>query len=113
MARTSIAYVEATKAGTTWPAETTADVGNGNQVLGNDGQIVVLCHNTNGASTARTVTVTPTATVDGLAVANRTYSVPAGTSMLIGPFEVSTYSTTLQISGDNTELKFVPIHFPF
>lgn len=112
MPRTAIAYVEPAKAGTTYPAESTADVANGNSVLGNDGRIIVFCRNSNGASTARTVTITPTATVDGLAVAARTISVPAGTSMLIGPYDVATYGSTLQISGDNAELKFIPIHVP-
>jgi len=112
MARTPIAYVEPTKAGTTFPAETTADVANGNSVLGNDGRVVVLCRNSNGASTARVVTITPTATVDGLVPAARTVSIPAGASKLLGPYEVANYGTTLLISGDNAELKFTPIHFP-
>jgi len=48
-------------------------------------------HVTNGSGGAITVTIETGGTVDGLAIADRTVSVPAGEERLIGPFPKSTY----------------------
>jgi hypothetical protein len=111
MARTPISWTEPSKSGTLLPSPTAADVSNGNVVVGNDGNVVVVAKNT-GAS-VRNVVVTPTATVDGLVPAARTSPIAAGTSMLFGPWEVANYSTSLQISGDNaTDVSFLVLHIP-
>ena len=111
MARTQIVYTDPAKTGTTLPSPTAADVANGQYIL-NDGRVMVIAKNSNGA-TPRNVTVTPTNTVDGLVPAARTTPLPASTSLLMGPWEVSNYSTQLQISGDNaTDVSFLAIHLP-
>lgn len=111
MARTPLSIVESSKAGTTLPAGTTADVANGNSVASDGRSVIVIASNSN-VSTPRTVTITPTATVDGLVPAARTVSLPASTSKVLGPYEVANYGTTLQISGDNADVKFQVIRIP-
>lgn len=71
-------------------APAAADV-DGNNV-GNNGKIFLLFKNTNVAT--RTVTFDATQTVDGLAVADRTLSVPTGERM-IGPFKPTVFGETL------------------
>ncbi len=111
MPRTAIAYTDPAKSGTTLPAPTAVDVSNGNSVI-NDGRVLCIAKNSNGA-TVRNVIVTPTNTVDGLVPAARTTPIPASTSLLLGPWEIANYSTTLQISGDNaTDVTFLFVHFP-
>lgn len=112
MARTPLTYVEPSKGGTTVPAATAADVSNGNVVNGNDGRVYILVTNSN-ASVARNLTITPTATVDGLSATARTVALPASTTLLCGPYEVANYSQALAISGDNaTDVKFQILHIP-
>ena len=72
------------------PAAAAAD---GNSV-GNNGKIFLRFVNAH-ASEARTVTFDATQTVDGLAVADRTLSVPALSERVIGPFAPSVFGTTL------------------
>lgn len=111
MPRTALTSYEPTRAGVALPAAVAADVTNGNSVV-NDGRIVVIASNSNGA-VIRNVIVTPTGTVDGLAAATRTSPIPVSSSILLGPWDVGNYSTTLQISGDNaTDVKFQVLHFP-
>lgn len=111
MARTALTITDSTKAGAVLPTETAADVANGNSVA-NDGRTIVLAHNTNAAATPRTATITVTGTIDGFAPAARTVSIAAGATKTLGPYEVGNYSSTLQISGDNAELKFLAIRIP-
>jgi hypothetical protein len=112
MARTLIAFTDPSKVGTLLPAASAADVSNGNYIV-NDGKILVIAKNAN-VSTTRNVTVTPTATVDGLVPAARTSPIAASTSILLGPWDIGNYGTQLQISGDNaTDVSLLAIHFPF
>jgi len=46
----------------------------------------------NGDASSKTVTLVYAATTDGQAITNRTVAVPAGESMLIGPFPTSLYN---------------------
>lgn len=112
MPRTAMTnIISPSKTGTAFPVGTAVDVANGNSIT-NDGRVIVIAVNTN-ASLVRNVTVTPTATVDGLTAAARTSPVPAVSSILLGPWDVGNYGTTLQISGDNaTDLKFQIIQMP-
>lgn len=112
MARTPLTnIIEPTRAGVAFPTGTAADATNGNSIA-NDGRVIVIAINSSG-SNARNVTVTPTATVDGLAAAARTTNIPISSSVILGPWDVGNYSSTLQITGDNaTDVKFQIIHFP-
>ena len=66
--------------------------------LANDGRVLLQFVNDH-ATQDGVVTVVSTETVDGLAVADRDYTVPATeTTAFIGPFPVETYGTTLTIS---------------
>jgi hypothetical protein len=49
-------------------------------------------HIKNGAGDPYVVTIATPATVDGLAVADRTVSIPAGEERMIGPFPSNTYN---------------------
>ena len=110
MPRTQLNYTEPTRAGVAFPAGVAADVTNG-QYINNDGRVIVIA--INSGATIRNVIVTPTATVDGLVPAARTSPIPATSSIILGPWDVGNYSTTLQISGDNaTDVKFQAIHMP-
>lgn len=112
MPRTALTnIIEPTRAGVAFPVGAAADVTNGNSIA-NDGRIIVIAINSSG-STIRNAVVTPTATVDGLAAAARTSPIPISSSIILGPWDVGNYGTTLQISGDSaTDVKFQVIHFP-
>lgn len=58
--------------------------------FGNNGKQYLLVYN--GSGSTRTLTITSQETVDGLAVADPTVSIPTLTSMLIGPFKPSVYN---------------------
>lgn len=103
--------IEPTRAGVAFPVGTAADVVNGNSIA-NDGRVIVIATNSN-ASVIRNVIVTATGTVDGLVPAVRTSPIPVSSSIILGPWDVGNYSTTLQLSGDNaTDVKFQIVHFP-
>lgn len=112
MPRTALTNtVEPTRAGVAFPQGVLADSTNGNS-LSNDARVVVIAVNSS-ASVVRNVTVTPTATVDGLVPAARTTPIPISSSVILGPWDVGNYSTTLQISADSsTDVRFQPVHFP-
>ncbi len=110
MPRTALAITDSSKAGTTLPAVTAADVANGNSVV-HDGRSVLIIASNAGAS-PRTVTITPSVTVDGLTVGNRTISLAASASKVLGPYDLATYGTPLAISGDHADVKFQVIRIP-
>lgn len=111
MARTAITYADVSKAGVALPAETAADVANGNS-MPNDGNVILIVRNANGASTARVLSLSLIGTVDGFTPAPRTYSIAAGASRVIGPFEPAFYGTSLLLNGDNSELKITGLRLP-
>ena len=49
-------------------------------------------HIKNGDASSHTLTIETPATVDGLAVADRTVSIPAGEERMVGPFQAATYN---------------------
>src|SRR4051812_29875691 len=106
MPRTALTnIVEPTRAGIAFPQGTLADATNGNSIS-NDSRIVVIGINSS-ASTIRNITVTPSTTVDGLAVAARTTPIPTSSSVILGPWDIGTYGTTLQITADSsTDVRF-------
>ncbi len=102
--------VDASKAGTTLAAGVAADVANGNSLV-HDGRSMIVIATNAGVST-RTVTITPTATVDGLIPAARTVSLAASAVKVLGPYDLANYSSTLQISADHADVKFQVIRIP-
>lgn len=111
MARTLITPTAIVRAGVAPPAETTGDVSNGNYAP-NDARTVILVRNSNGAATARTMSIGFAGTIDGQTITPRTYSIPAAASRYVGPFDVTTYGTTLKIDSDHAELKYVLLQLP-
>jgi hypothetical protein len=104
VARTALTATQATRDGTTLPAATAGDATNGNSVA-NDGRIILIAKNTNGASTARTLTFqTARAVVDNLTKPTRQESIPAGETQVFGPFPVADYGTTLAFDVSNAEV---------
>ena len=108
MARTTITPTAITRTGVAPPAETTPDVAQGNAIP-NSGALYLLLRNSNGASTARNLTVAFANTVDGQTVPPKSYAVAAGASLYVGPFPISTYGQTLNVNADNAELKIVAL----
>lgn len=108
MARTLITPAAVTRTGVSEPTEATGDVANGNYVP-NDGVTILRVRNSNGASTARTLTMRVNTLVDGLAVTSRTVTVAAAGIKYIGPFPVATYGTQLLLDPDNAELKIIAL----
>jgi hypothetical protein len=104
MARVQVPVTVSTRDGVALPAETTGDPVN-NHYVQNSGKTKVHVHNTNGASTARTVTIHVARTVDGQSVTSKTKSIPAGETDVFGPFPQDDYGTQLLIDVDNAELK--------
>lgn len=105
MARSTLTITNITKAGVAPPAETTGDPVN-NHLLPNDGvKTFLLARNANGSSTARTLSVRFQGSVDGQAITPRTYSIPAGASRYIGPFDATKYGRNVEIDVDNAELR--------
>ncbi len=105
MARTIIPNTASKSHGTLLAAAAAADVSNGNYIQ-NDGSTRLHAKNTNGASTARTVTIAIPATVDGQSVTSITQAIAAGATWVFGPFPVSVYGTQVSVNGDNAELFF-------
>lgn len=89
MARQAITEQTSTDAGIT-PAQVVGHVDG--HAFDNDTHTAVLIENT-GAG-AHTITVVTTKTVNGLAVADRTYVIPAGEQRIAGPFARDIYDET-------------------
>ena len=106
MARTALTVSQIARAGVQKPSTgTAADTANGNSFV-NDGRTILFAKNTNGASTSRTVTVTPTATVDGLSATGRTKTMAAGEEWIFGPFPLGIYSGVVAVDGSHAEVTF-------
>jgi hypothetical protein len=110
MPRTALSIVDSSKAGTVLPAAVAADVANGNSVTSDGKSYVIIA--TNSGVTLRTITITPTATVDGLVPAARTVTLASGVVKVLGPYDTASYSETLQISADHAEVKFQVVRIP-
>ena len=104
MARSAIPTVTSTTKGVILPAELTGDATN-NHYLQNSGREKVHIRNSNGAATARTVTIRFNTTVDGQGVTAFAKAIAAGDTQVFGPFDTAIYGTQVQIDVDNAELK--------
>jgi hypothetical protein len=110
MPRTALTITDSSKAGTVLAAGTAADVANGNSVSSDGRSYVIIAQNS--GVTLRTITITPTATVDGLVPAARTVTLASGVTKVLGPYDIANYSDTLQISADHAEVKFQVVRIP-
>ncbi len=104
MPRVTVPVTTITRAGVAPASEVNGDATNNHQIA-NDGRTVLLVRNANGSSTARTLTVVIQGAIDGFAPTPRTYSIAAGASRYIGPFDTVAYGTLMQVNVDNAELK--------
>lgn len=109
MARVNLPLTEITRAGVAAGAEVTGDATN-HHSFSNDGRVFLLVRNSNGASTARTVTITVPGTVDGQSVTARTVTIAAAASRYIGPFPKAVYGGTVLVNVDHAELKLTAYH---
>lgn len=109
MPRTSLTAVQASRVGATLPAGTAGDTTNGNSIA-NDGRVILIVRNTNGASTARTITFQTSRSVDGLTAPARQESIPAGETQVFGPFSPNDYGNVLAFDVSNAELTIQAVH---
>lgn len=115
MARVVIPITEVTRQGvniTPGTGETTPDAVDG-AMFTNDGRVVLSARNT-GAG-AHVVTIQTPAKVAGLDVADLQVTVPAGATILIGPFPTSVFNQTagpdvgmvyVNADGTQTEMRY-------
>lgn len=84
----------------------------GDEMPNNDGKKMFL-HVVNGGGSDCVMTITTTAVVDGLAVADRTVTVTAAEERFIGPFPIEYYSTTVAIAYDQvTSVTIAALRLP-
>lgn len=98
-----------TRAGVAPATPTAGDATNGHTVA-NDGNVFILAKNTNGASTARTITFAFSKHVDGQTVSPVTHSLAAGASLYLGPFSTPDYGADLAITVSHAELVLSAYH---
>lgn len=85
---------------------TAADVTNGNATP-NNGRVKLLVQVT--GTTAETLSVTRTATVDGATLAAHTYTIAASKTVLVGPFDPTVFGPTLTYQATAATTKFIPL----
>lgn len=109
MARVNLPHTQITRAGVAPGAEVAGDASNNHTVV-NDGKVFVLARNSNGGSTARTVTTRVPTVVDGQTVASKTKSLAAGASAYLGPWPKSVYGNAVLIDVEHADLKLTAYH---
>lgn len=92
------------------PTEVPGDPTNNHSYTNGEG--VFLTVRNAHATVAKTLTVKIPNTVDGQAVASKTYPIPATESHDVGPFPVATYGTTVQVDVESSDLKLIARHIP-
>lgn len=92
MARSQITVTEIVRAGIAHPNGRISDATNDHYFVGNDGQIFLEIRSTDGSS--RTVSIPPASTLsaDGLNIDPYDITVPAGGTVLAGPFRKATFN---------------------
>jgi hypothetical protein len=95
---------DVTKAGVALPAETNGDPVN-HHVINNDGNVIIIARNSNGAAVARNLTIRFKGAVDGQGITPKVHSIPAGASRVYGPYDTTNYGTAMEIDVDNAEIK--------
>lgn len=104
MARVNIPVTLLSTAGVAPAAEVNGDPTN-NHSVSNDGRTFLLVRNSNGAATARTLTLIIAGAVEGQTITPKTISIPAGASRYVGPFNQTNYGSLMSVNVDNAELK--------
>lgn len=98
-----------TRAGVAPASPTAGDATNGHTVS-NDGNVFILAKNTNGASTARTITFAFAHKVDGQTISPVTHSLAAGASQYMGPYPESEYGDEIAITVSHAEMVISAYH---
>jgi hypothetical protein len=88
MARTALTVQQITRSALT-PTYTAANASGGNSIPNNDGQILLIVKT---VGTGCVVTVDTPGTVDGNAIANKTYTLGTNAERHIGPFPPNVYN---------------------
>lgn len=85
----------------TWPSSPgVAAAASGGDTVPNGGSTILVMNNTTAG--AETVTVSTTATVDGLPVEDREFTVPANTIQLVKLGSVSVYGSSTRVDASAT-----------
>ena len=96
MTRVNIPLTKATSDGViaagSGVSETTADATNDMDII-NDGRMVLQARNSTGG--AITVTLVIPGTIEGIAITDKTVSVPATSTLIIGPFPTNIYNQSV------------------
>lgn len=104
MARVAVPVTSITRTGVAPAAETAGDAVN-NHTVANDGQVILLVRNANGAATDYDLTVHLQGVIDGQAIDPKVYTIAAGASRYIGPWPTSRYGTSMQVDVEHADLK--------
>lgn len=95
------------------PTYTSFDATNGMEVSNASGDVTILIKNDDASS--KTLTVVSNLTVDGLAVSDPTFTVPASSEFYVSHFNSSTYNATgnlLQLDiDDDTSVTVAAVRF--
>lgn len=104
MAVAPITPLSITEAGIASPTGATTGNTSGGHSFQNAPGAFVVAHNTNGSSTAHSLTFVTPGVIGGNAVADRVVSIAAGATLAIkvGPVEV--YGSTVTVIPDNAEI---------
>ncbi|MEU9560364.1 hypothetical protein [Streptomyces fumanus] len=102
-----IPVVTFTRNGNPMPTPVTGDVDQGHR-MPNDGRTGLIVKNAD-VELAHAVTINLVRTVDGQAVVPRTVSVPASTSVALGPFNPGDYGGDVSIGVDSTSLSLLAV----
>lgn len=103
MADVALTVAQGDRDGVVLPAEVDGHATNVFTADNTDGKVGILVRNSDASS--RDVTFQTGASVDGLAVADRTVSVPAGETHLFSDFSVGQYGNPLRITAVQTTTK--------
>jgi hypothetical protein len=92
MPRTEITVTALDREGVAQPTVQTSDSANGMFIATNTGRIILEITNTNAGTQTIGIPFGSSATIDGVAPADRVISLATGETKLIGPFPVNYYN---------------------
>jgi hypothetical protein len=105
MPRTVVPVTALARTGVAAPTEQNGDITNGH-VVANSGRTEIVVRNADAAGAHSVTFVTP-GTVDGLAVADRTVSIPISSTVRFGRLPTGVYGSQLGIDVDSAQLKLL------
>ena len=94
MARTAISVTVPTRAGIAQPATQNSDHTNGMYIPTNNGKIFLEVKNNNASTQTIAFPFKPSATIDGVSPADKSVSITASSTVVIGPFPTAYYNQT-------------------